>query len=74
MDIARDVFSKKRAVFNRLASSGFTQDNEGSWIYTGEFMDGDLTARVEVSPDCGVSCTAFDTASGDEYLPMNIEA
>ena len=74
MDVARDVFSKKRAVFNRLASSGFTQDNEGSWTYTGEFMDGDLTARVEVSPDCEVSCTVFDTASGDEYLPMNIEA
>lgn len=74
MDIARDVFSKKRVDFDRLDAAGFVRDKEGVWTYTEEFMDGDLTAAVTIGRDNCVICSAFDTASGEEYLPMNIEA
>ena len=74
MDIARDVFSKKRVDFDRLDAAGFVRDKEGVWTYSEEFMDGDLTAAVTIGRDNCVICSAFDTASGEEYLPMNIEA
>lgn len=74
MDIAREVLSKKRIISDRLDGTGFTRDKEGLWTYSERFMGGDLTASVTVSPDCEVRCSVFDTASGEEYIPMDIEA
>lgn len=88
MDIARDVFDKKRVVSEKLADAGFvlsgstesstSAERKGSagsvYSYSEQFMGGDLTAIIKVMPDGRVVNSVVDTASGDEYLPMNIEA
>ena len=85
MDIAREVFAKKRAVMSGLADAGFvlssggsdTSDSgssDGCYIYTERFMDGDLTAVIRVASDGRMTHSVIDTDSGDPYIPMNIEA
>lgn len=85
MDIAREVFEKKRVIMGDLAKAGFVLSSDGSdafngapvsdcYIYTEQFMDGDLTAVIKIMPDGRVINAVIDTDSGDEYYPMNIEA
>ncbi len=89
MDIAQEIFDKKRVLMDRLEEAGFARVNEGAagsassdkgaagdpaFVYREKFMDGDLTAVVRILPDGAWSCSVIDSESGDEYLPMNIEA
>lgn len=107
MDIAQEVFDRKRVVLGRLAEAGFVLlqehghemrdsddadisesgrdgsesryndsdcGSESCYLYTEQFMDGSLTAVIKISPDGRVANSVIDTDSGDEYLPMNIEA
>ena len=89
MDIAREVFEKKRVMMGNLAKAGFVlssddaADDHGAsndesvsdcYIYTEQFMDGDLTAVIKIMPDGRVINAVIDADSGDEYYPMNIEA
>ena len=120
MDIAREVFEKKRVIMGDLAKAGFVLSSDGTaddhgalnraaddhgalnraaddhgasngsaadgsdafngahvsncYIYTEQFMDGDLTAVIKIMPDGRVVNSVIDADSGDEYYPMNIEA
>ena len=52
MDIAREVFEKKRVIMGNLAKAGFVLSSDGNcYIYTEQFMDGDLTAVIKIMPD-----------------------
>ena len=73
MDIAGEIFAKKRAMTEALASSGFVMAGE-AYEYRESFMNGDLTAVVTVSKDGKITGRAVDSDSGDEYSPMNVEA
>ena len=74
MDIAGEIFRKKKVVRGRLEKAGFVEVGEGVFEYREEFMNGDLVALIRVEPDGRIRCSAVDSASGEEYLPMNIEA
>ena len=69
MDISRDILSKKRIIWDRLEKAGFTERE-----YSERFMGGDLTCVITAHPDGKVTAEAVDSGSGEEYLPMNIEA
>ena len=76
MDIAKEVFLRKRAVRSRLKDAGFVLRNniDGPWfVYSEKFMDGDLTATIKIKPDGSVLNTVRDSESQEEYLPLNIE-
>ena len=75
MDIAKEIFGKKRVVRDKLESAGFIlMRPEPTYTYSETFMDGGLTAIIKIFSDGLVSCSVVDAESGDAYLPMNIEA
>ena len=76
MDIARDILSRKRVIWENLEKGGFSAPSEDSetWEYSEPFMDGDLTALITVSHEGIITAKAVDTLSKEEYLPMNIDS
>ena len=77
MDIAQEVFGRRRPIRQKLIDYGFTADNgPNSMVYRVSFMDGALTAVVSVrfSPagETSVICRALDADTGDEYALINI--
>ncbi len=73
MDIAGEIFAKKRVKAEALKSSGFVMRGD-TYEYREAFMNGDLTAVVTVSNNGKISGKAVDSDSGEEYSPMNVEA
>ena len=77
MDISNDVLAKKRVLFSKLAEAGFIEAADGEdkeWRYEETFMNGDLKSLISVDADGRVTCSVVDTDTGDDYLPMNVEA
>ena len=77
MDIAQEVFGRRRPIRQKLIDYGFKANNgANSLIYRASFMDGALTAAVSVcftpAGDASVICQALDTDTGDEYALINI--
>ena len=77
MDIAQEVFGRRRPIRQKLIDYGFTADNgPNSMVYRVSFMDGALTAVVSVrfSPagETSVICRALDADTSDEYALINI--
>ena len=98
MNIAKEVFARKRVRNSKLKAAGFTKAksscdhdtgsaknvNSGAsdagknaaaeYAYSEQFMDGDLTALITVRADGSVFNAVVDSESGEEYIPMNVEA
>lgn len=77
MDIAQEVFGRRRPIRQKLIDYGFKADNcANSLVYRDSFMDGALTAVVSVhfssSGDTSVICQALDADTGDDYALINI--
>ena len=73
MNIAEEIFSRKRPDTNRALQCGFTRAKDGSSIYYGKpILDGELTVSVIILNDGSVKCCVTDTYSGEEYTPVNV--
>lgn len=71
MGLEAKVFERKRPDFEKLAEFGFHKDKEG-YHYSQLFMDGDFRADISISLEGNVFGRVFDTAAGEEYLPVHV--
>ena len=75
MNIAEEIFIRKRPLVKEALKYGFRRSDDGNdLIYSDKIMDGDFTCSVAIHPDGTVKCLVLDTESGEEYTPVNIEA
>lgn len=82
MNIAQEIFGKKRPIYNKLIEYGFEPEDkslppsQSKLIYRESFMDEALIAVVTVDPapatDNCVSCQAIDAETDEEYVLINI--
>ena len=77
MDIAQEVFGRRRPVRQKLTDYGFKMDSQTNClVYRAPFMDNALTAVISVhftpEGDSSVICRALDADTGDEYTLINI--
>lgn len=71
MGLEEKVFERKRPDFEKLRGFGFQKDKEG-YHYSQLFMDGDFRADISISLEGNVFGRVFDTAAGEEYLPVHV--
>lgn len=71
MGLEAKVFERKRPDFEKLRGFGFQKDKEG-YHYSQLFMDGDFRADISISLEGNVFGRVFDTAAGEEYLPVHV--
>lgn len=71
MGLEEKVFERKKPDFEKLAEFGFQKDKEG-YHYSQLFMDGDFRADISISLERNVFGRVFDTAAGEEYLPVHV--
>lgn len=71
MRLEAKVFERKKPDFEKLAEFGFHKDKEG-YHYSQLFMDGDFRADISISLEGNVFGRVFDTAAGEEYLPVHV--
>ncbi|MBQ6582514.1 MAG: MmcQ/YjbR family DNA-binding protein [Mogibacterium sp.] len=74
MDIGQEVFGRKRPIRDKLPASGFLPGAGDILVYREDFLEGDLTAEIAVLPDGSVRCRAIDAYTGEEYVPIRVEA
>ena len=72
MDIERDYFYKKQAVFERLRRYGFADAGEGL-SYSEVFLDSAFRAELTVSRSGHVSGRVIDLDTGEEYAAIRNE-
>lgn len=71
MGLEAKVFERKRPDFEKLAEFGFQKDKEG-YHYSELFMEGDFRADIFINLEGEVFGRVFDTAAGEEYLPVHV--
>ncbi len=73
MRIEEEVFQKMTVDRARLLPYGFRQE-EGAYYYTEPFLDGAFRAELRIDENGVLSGRVMDLATGEEYLPIYVEA
>ena len=73
MNIVDNLFRKQTPVLSKLENFGFKKLN-GVYVLSRLFMNGDFRADITVTPGGSVTARVTDTATDEEYLPLNVES
>lgn len=80
MNIAQEIFVRKRPVREKALQYGFTpasqesgSDAGGILTYRESIMNGDLSCEIIIREDSTIKCRVVDSYTGEEYAPVNIE-
>ncbi|VTS34864.1 cytoplasmic protein [Streptococcus pseudoporcinus] len=73
MTIEENVFRKRQIQLDRLVPFGFNQDQDGSFSYHADIMDGAFTVQVVVEAEGQLSSRVIDNDMKEDYLAIHVE-
>lgn len=73
MNIVDNLFRKQKPVLSKLENFGFKKHG-GVYVLSRFFMNGDFRTDITVTPGGSVTARVTDTATDEEYLPLNVES
>ena len=72
MTIEKEVFKRKKIVFDKLLKVGFRKISDG-YFYSKVFSDGEFRADITVSQNGMVTGKVIEIETEEEYLPLRTE-
>ena len=73
MNIVDNLFRKQKPVLSKLENFGFKKQGR-VYVLSRFFMNGDFRTDITVTPGGSVTARVTDTATDEEYLPLNVES
>ncbi|MBQ7670367.1 MAG: MmcQ/YjbR family DNA-binding protein [Clostridia bacterium] len=73
MSIEKNIFQRKKIIFEKLVPFGFVKDGS-VFRYSESFMNGDFSAEIEIAPDGAVRGRVIDLSLDEDYLPLRVES
>lgn len=76
--LENEIFKKAKPDLSKIKKYGFilvphTDKNTAEFVFEKEFMNGEFKCIIKIDKNGGVSGKVYDTANGEEYLPLRKE-